>query len=530
MSRIHHWLPLVEGGDMHDDHLEEVSLVSQVGVGLYALDDQVPEYQGCKVVLTTHRIMLYSSTLDLFLPLHHVATVTSKSGFGSWSHPKVIVTVRGDRVAHYYKLSFRMGGDKPFIDSLNNALSQRHWMKVARAPASVQKPRVSHTPTATPLPPPPAAVSSQSEEAYTVTHTDNVGISRVLAAQQRRTEDAQHRLRLEVSSPTPVASTNTRSKLDGILDDTRRLVQAIGDARQLYEREGGSREDEQRLISVEAALGLGTTAASSTSDLRDRAAKFQYICDLSIELLRWVTHKDNTVLTRRPLIPVLDLYAAYSAARRGHPVAVADFWDALCVASGEGVLERTKRGATGAVQMPVEVVQKQISREHKTALNVRDSSHTVPVKSYRLNHQLPTTSTFIQPADRALSIRRYPDVGVAVVCLEPLLSSLAPLLSRQLGPCDPRAVSQTTPSVFGSTLGLDSSTAYAILGDLEGLGILCRSVVGADGAAGWMAQSPSYFDDDDVTYAGDIDLEEDVVGGPLNTAFHWNYFGGRNTC
>ena len=510
MASLHHWVPLLEEDDSCRDE-DEVQLVSQVGVGLYALEEQVGGYQACRVVLTTHRVLVHTasdsttnpnSALDLFLPLNLVVAATPKTGFGSWSHPKIILSVSGDRPYHY-KLSFRMGGDKSFIASLHTALAQRNWMRGRRRPAQqIAKP----LPLLTELPPP--TTDTQTGE-YTVAHSDNVGISRVLAAQQRRTEEAQQRLRIE---PTSLGHTSTRAKLDAVVDDTKRLVQAIADARSMFEREGGSRDEEQRLISVEAALGIGSTAKSSHHH------RPQYICELSIELLRWLTHKDNTLLGRRPVLPVLELFSAYNAARSS-PVSISEFWDALCVCTGERMPAHANRGGT-SLAIP-DVVQTQIRKEHRNMLDGRRVVCELPVRVGACL-QVGREGDFI--AERCLSVRRYPSMGVAVVCAEPLLPTLAPMLLRQLGECDPACLSQTTPAQVGACLGLDSLTAYAVLCDIEASGLLCRSVVGTDGAAGWLARDPSYFSDDS-SYASEPSVVGDEEGGPLNTAFHWNLFG-----
>jgi ESCRT-II complex subunit VPS36 len=91
------------------------------------------------------------------------------------------------------------------------------------------------------------------------------------------------------------------------MENASHLVDSI---KKLRQQSGCSSDELNQLQSIEAVLGLGTLVTAESEKNQSQFHK-----ELANELYRWLSHPSNSALSRKHVIPLIDLYALYNCAR-----------------------------------------------------------------------------------------------------------------------------------------------------------------------------------------------------------------------
>eukprot|EP00758_Cryptobia_borreli_P007306 Tbor_TRINITY_DN5279_c0_g1::TRINITY_DN5279_c0_g1_i1::g.16535::m.16535 len=329
------------------------------------------------------------SNLTIYLNLSDVDNVSLTGGLSSWFYPKISVVMKPsgrNGTLHYYKLSFSDSGCPEMLKDLESALRKKRWL-LAKVPSpspqgvtsisNVPDTKASNAQSKIPVNinvsqardkeyhSDPSQTYMPSGDGRTVVYDDysqrfptepsnlyqdgsrgmdnitqfpqrtdapainlstNVGISRIMADQQNRSEEIKQKLRSGVDvgssgNSSHSSKTSENEELDQIIANATQLVAAIKEARRMAGSSNDS-ADQSKLLTIEEALGLGSLAASnpngsrmsilSSSNSRERRI---FIEELALEILLWATHPMNTEVSKRAVISLTELYAVYIYAR-----------------------------------------------------------------------------------------------------------------------------------------------------------------------------------------------------------------------
>lgn len=332
--------PLLLSGvvSLHQADPDELFAVAFPGVGLYEGEIKSP-FQSGTIALTSHRVLYFHAREQtmmvhcLWLEQVDVSSISATKGFGSWSHPKVVLAVSSPHVAKAsshsaFKFSFRQGGCESFHSSLAQCLQRKLWCKATTSASQQIAQEPSGRRAGQPVDDvvPQSSPSSTSTAVDLLSFTDRAGIGGV---QRTQTIGASNNDELV---------NNALSDVDSVLSNASVLIQEIKKIRQQVDvetkSEAGSAvglrdEDFRKLLSLEEALGLHAHEYSSASS---RTGGMTATQQLAQEILAWLSHPANAaVLSTRYLIPITELYALYNSKARGRSQLISPqkFYDAL---------------------------------------------------------------------------------------------------------------------------------------------------------------------------------------------------------
>ncbi|KAL5335146.1 EAP30/Vps36 family-domain-containing protein [Aspergillus crustosus] len=202
--------------------------------------------------------------------------------------------IRNITISDHIKLSFRVGGDKIFLERLKGALIQRKWL-LYDAPTAPQQPQQPKTTSSLELTGAPI-VSAQ-------TRSTGVGI----AGLERRGLEARKNNELVIG--------NAFEDLEALMASAKQIV-ALAET---LARESGmasgetSAETSAVLSESAAALGMVTTKAMLGS-----SANNLYLSELSRNLAEYLTDDRKGVLQKEGgIMSLIDLWAVFNRSRNG---------------------------------------------------------------------------------------------------------------------------------------------------------------------------------------------------------------------
>jgi ESCRT-II complex subunit VPS36 len=265
----------------------EFIVASASRVGLYDGDEKSTWPEGQLSVSPYRLFFEFESSSKhclAFLPLNFVGTVTRWRGFGSWSHPKLILPFSIEcsvaRKTHF-KASFRGGGMDSFLSVLMNVLEKQVWKHPID---EVIQP----------------AVISQPPKGFDASAAGIVGLERRTTEQARRKQESL---------------VDAMKDVESIMAKAHTVVEEINQIhRILSSSEQKSKDDQECAVQIEGlrrSLGLPCPVSQQVGMSRE-----SFHNEVAEELRRWMNMESNP-LNQAYAISIIDLYAMYNRARGG---------------------------------------------------------------------------------------------------------------------------------------------------------------------------------------------------------------------
>ncbi|KAL4869380.1 hypothetical protein BDV12DRAFT_196430 [Aspergillus spectabilis] len=202
--------------------------------------------------------------------------------------------IRNSEVSDHIKLSFRVGGDKIFLERLKGALIQRKWL-LHDAPPAPQQPLQSK-----PISSPDLTGASI---APVQTRSPGVGI----AGLERRGLEARRNNELVIG--------NAFEDLEALMASAKQIVALAETLARESGMASGETSAETNAVLSESAAALGMV---TTKDMLGSSANNLYLSELSRNLAEYLTDDRKGVLQKEGgIMSLIDLWAVFNRSRNG---------------------------------------------------------------------------------------------------------------------------------------------------------------------------------------------------------------------
>ncbi|KAL4877316.1 amidase signature domain-containing protein [Aspergillus karnatakaensis] len=253
--------------------------------------------------------------------------------------------IRNSNVSDHIKLSFRVGGDKIFLERLKGALIQRKWLLYDAPPPPPQP--VQPQPISTPD---PTGVSTLPAQ----TRSPGVGI----AGLERRG--------LEARKNNEVVIGNAFEDLEALMASAKQIVALAETLARESGMASGETSAETNAVLSESAAALGMV---TTKDMLGSSANNLYLSELSRNLAEYLTDDRKGILQREGgIMSLIDLWAVFNRSRNGvELVSPSDFQKAAELWEKLKLPVRLRRFKSGLM-----VVQRYDWSDEKTIRRLQD--------------------------------------------------------------------------------------------------------------------------------------------------------------
>ncbi|KKK22789.1 hypothetical protein ARAM_007260 [Aspergillus rambellii] len=206
--------------------------------------------------------------------------------------------IRNTQVSESIKLSFRGGGEKPFLERLKGALIQRKWL-LYDAPPVPQQPSQSQMTSSPGL----TLAAPSGVIAPAQTRSPGVGI----AGLERRGLEARRNNEFVIG--------NAFEDLEALMASAKQIVALAETLARESGMSSGEANSEANAVLSESAAALGMV---TTKDMLGSGAANLYLSELSRNLAEYLTDDRKGVLHKEGgIMSLIDLWAVFNRSRNG---------------------------------------------------------------------------------------------------------------------------------------------------------------------------------------------------------------------